>query len=307
MLSYGKGLGVALVLASLTAASRAADVARYVPADAEQVAHVNVRQILSSPLAKKYLLPQIEKAIKENKDLQKVLGAVDLDPLKDVVSITASNTGTTGEKALVIFNGKFNAEKIAAAAASNKDVKSTKVGGKTVYESQSKGKTVYSAVVGEDTLVISPNKDYVTDALAGKTSKLNKALETAIAAVDSRQSVWGATVITEELKKKAAEHGDNPGAALVPKLKAVLGGINITDAVAVSVQVQTTDAAAAKELGEFVDAAKVLLGAAAQGEAAPFVNDVMKSLKVKAEQNAVNISFKFSAETVDKAIKKLPR
>jgi hypothetical protein len=305
---------VAVALAALSvSAARAAEANKYVPADAEAVIHVNVKQILGSPLAKKHLLPQIEKALKDNQQLQQVLTLVGLDPLKDINGITISNAGQKGDKVLVVFHGKFNADKInttAEAVAKDKkgDLKIIKIGGKNVYESAAKDRTVYSTLVDGNSLLVSTNKDYIAAALGGKTGRINQALKSAAAGVDAKQSVWGALVVTDEIRKSLAQK-DGPGAAIGPKLKAITGGVNITDGIAVAVQVQTSDAKAARELREFGDQAKGLLAfvGAQNEEVKPFTDELLKTLKISAEKTDVNVSFKLSGAIVEKAVEKLPQ
>lgn len=312
MLSTRKGLWAALAVAALTApAARAAEVSKYVPADAEAVVHVNVKQILGSPLAKKHLLPLIEKTLKDNQQLQQVLTLLGLDPLKDVSGITISNTGQKGDKVLVVFHGKFNANKInttAEAVAKDKkgNFKVTKLGGKNVYESPAKDQTVYSTVVDEQTLLVSTNKDYVAAALDGKTGRISQALKSVIGSVDAKQSVWMAVQVTDQMRQALARQ-DGPGAAIAPKLKAITGGINITDSVAVALQVQTSDAKAARELRDVADQAKGVLAfvGGSNEEAKPFVDELLKTLKINAEKTDVSMSFKFSGPIVEKAVQKL--
>jgi len=314
MLSTRKGLWVALALASLSvSAARAAEANKYVPADAEAVVHVNVKQILGSPLAKKLLLPQIEKALKDNEQLQQLLTLVGLDPLKDVSGITISNAGQKGDKVLVVFHGKFNADKIntaAEAVAKDKkgDFKITKIGGKNVYESPAKDRTLYSTLVDDRSLLVATNKDYIAAALDGKTGRINQALKSVVGGVDAKQSIWAALLVTDEIRKSLAQK-DGPGAAIAPKLKAITGGVNITDSIAVTVQVQTNDPKAARELRDFGDQAKGLLAfvGAQNEEVKPFTDELLKTLKINAEKTDVSVSFKFSGAIVEKAIEKLPQ
>lgn len=312
MLSSRKGIWVALAVASLTVNARAAENDKYVPADAELLVHVNVKQILGSPLAKKLLLPQIEKGIKDNKQLQQILTLLGLDPLKDINGLTISNAGQTGDKVLIVVHGKFNADKInttaeAVAQGKKDDFKITKIGGKNVYETAAKDRTVYSTLISEGSLLVSTNKDYIEAALAGKTGKINQALKSVVGGVDAKQSIWLAALVTDEIRKAMGKQ-DGPGAAIAPKLKAVTGGVNITDNVAVAMQVQTADAKTAKELRELGENAKGFLAIIGQNEEIkPFVDELMKTLKISAEKTDVNVSFKFSADVVEKAAQKIPQ
>jgi len=303
-------LGLAFVL---SAPARAAGPGKYIPADAEQLLHINVRQLLDSKLAQKFARPPIEQAVKNNKEVQQVLTALGLDPLKDLSTITISNSGQGGDKVQAALSGKFSLDKIQATAEKfaedKKDkFKISKSGGKPLYEvtQQQQDKTFYAGFADEGTLIVSPSRDYVTDALAGKTSKINKELANAVAAVDTKQTIWAATVVTEAVKKQLGNQEQT--AKFAKKLKSVTSGINVTDEVAVAVKVQTTDAQAAGEISEFANQLKPILQFAGQTneELKPFIDEVIKTLEIKTVKADVSIKFQLSQDVVEKAIKKIP-
>jgi len=312
MLSSRKALGGLLGLALvLSAPARAAEPSKYVPADAEAVIHINVQQLLDSKLAKKYALPPIEQALKNNKQVQQVLTVLGLDPLKDITTITLSNAGQGGDKGQAALTGKFSHDKIHATAQKlaedKKDkFKVSKIGDKPLYEAVQQDKTIYAGFADEGTLIVSPSREYVADALGGKTGKITKELANAVAAVDTKQTIWAAGVVTEDVKAMLGKQ--QQAAELAKKLKAVEGGINVSDAVAVSLKVQTTDAKAAKELGEFANQAKGLLQLGGQGneELKPFVDEIIKTLEIKTQKTDVSVKFQLSQDVIEKAIKKLP-
>lgn len=300
--------GLVLVL---SAPVRAAEPSKYVPADAEAVIHINVQQLLESKLAKKYALPPIEQALKINKEAQQILADLGLDPLKDLSSLTVSNAGQGGDKVQVALSGKFNLDKIHATAKKvaedKKDqFKISKAGDKPLYEAAQQDKTVYAGFADEGTLIVSLSRDYVTDALGGKTGKVNKGLASAVAAVDGKQTIWAAGVVTDELKKQLGKQPQTAG--LAKKLKAVTGGITVTDALAISVKVQTIDAKAAKDLGEFANQAKGILQFLGQTneELKPFIDEIVKTLEIKTQQADVSVKFLLSQDLIDKAMKKIP-
>jgi len=311
MLSSRKAVGGLLGLALLLSApARAAEPSKYVPADAEAVIHINVRQLLDSQLAKKFALPPIEKALKNNKQAQQFLTELGIDPLKDISTVTISSAGQKGDKAQAALTGKFNLDKIHASAqkrAENKkdELKISKVGDKPLYEEAAQGKTLYSGFPDEGTLIVSPSREYVADALGGKTGKLNKELANAIATVDTKQTIWAAGVVTEDVKALVARKEE--AAELAKKLKAVVAGINISDALAVSLKVQTTDAKGAKDVGEFANQAKGILEFAGQSneELKPFVDEIVKTLEIKTQPTGVSVKFQLSQDVLEKAIKKI--
>src|SRR5436309_3524679 len=101
----------ALLVVALSVQSAEPD--RLLPGDTEQVVVINVKQILGSQLFKKYVLPDIEKQLKDNKEYKQAQEATGLDLLKgDVTSVVIANSGTTGKKALMIIRGRFDQDKI---------------------------------------------------------------------------------------------------------------------------------------------------------------------------------------------------
>jgi len=312
MLSSRKAVGGLLGLALLLSApAHAAQPNKYVPADAEVVIHVDVQQLLDSKLGKKYALPPIEKALKNNKEVQQVLTVLDLDPLKDIRTLTLSNVGQSGDKVQAALTGTFSLDKIYAtakkAAEDKKDkFKISKVGTKPLYEAVQKGKTVYAGFADEETMIVSTSRDYVVNALNGKTGKLSKGLQDAIATVDGKQSIWVAFEVTEGMKALLGRRQDV--AAVFKNWKDGSLGINVRDALAISLKVQTTDAPSARELGKQANDAKGVLQFVGQTneELKPFIDEIIKTLEIKTQQADVSVKFQLSQDLIEKAIKKIP-
>src|SRR6266536_2863410 len=83
-------LGLALAAALFASPLRAAEADKHLPSDATAVVFVNLRQILDSPVSKKYMLDQIKDGLKKDADAQKFMAAAGLDPLKDLSSVTVA-------------------------------------------------------------------------------------------------------------------------------------------------------------------------------------------------------------------------
>ena len=312
MLTSRKWALSGLLALALVVPARAAELDRYVPGDTEQVVVVNVKQLLASPLVKKHALPQIEKQLKENKDLQKLTQATGIDPLKDIDSLVVANTGDKGEKVTVIVRGKFDTDKIhtiAQAVAKDKpdELKISKLGDRPLYEGTHDGKSFYSTFVDGTTLVGSTSKDVLASAIQGKGAK-NKELTAALENLDSKQSVLAAGVVPQEVRDFLGNLPQGPAEAL-SKLKTVAGSVHITGGVAAGVRLSTGNEKAAKELAEAGDMVKGLLAAAAavNKELLPLAEDLQRTLNIKPSQGDVTIDFKVSEKTVDKLIKAAPR
>jgi len=307
--------GLVLPLAALVAftPARAVEPDPLVPTDSEIVLGVNLQQILQAPVIKKYALEQLKTLVKANEDAQKFIQGTGLDPLQDVDSILITNAGTNpaASKLLVVLRGKYDVAKIQAAAekvAEDKGkLKIVQEGGYKVYEmKQDGGSTSYTLVLDKNTILISTSKDYLLKATRSVEAP-GRTIAGAIKKVPGGESLWMAGVVTDELKKTMAS---NPRTAkLADKLQAATGSINLTDGVALNLQVHTTDAASAKELGTIVEGLKPLLLLTAMGQNDEDVSNMAKeladSIKVASDAGSVSVSLKITDELIGKALKKL--
>src|SRR5262249_28194774 len=83
------------------------------PDDTKAVVSINFRQILDSALLKKSgLAEKIQKEMKGDKETNKVIGELGIDPLKDVHQVINALAGDKKNlKQLIIVNGKFDVKK----------------------------------------------------------------------------------------------------------------------------------------------------------------------------------------------------
>jgi hypothetical protein len=313
------GLLAAACLALLTPA-RAAEVDKYLPNDTEILVTFNLRQILDSELVKKHALEQLKAALKSGGEVEKVLEDLGLNPLTDVNSLTVAGPGGDDPKGLIIVHGKFDPAKFAARAdeATKQDshLKITKDGNYTVYEvaldNPGPGpQSMYVAVVDATTLVASPKKSYVIDALdkqAGKKqATLDKAVQALIAKENGHQSIWLVALSAGLAKSKISM--DEKAKEVLGKIQSLTLGLTVAKDVRLNGNILAKSPAAADDLKKtidgLVDQAKGLaaLFAANSPQLAPLA-DVLDSLKINTQKNGVIIQAKVSQEVIDKAIKK---
>src|SRR5262249_22931721 len=114
----------ALVLAAialLPPAALQAQTSKLLPADTEVVFTLSLRQMLDSPLAKKYILDHAKQAfdafLQSNEDAKKALDSLGLDVFKDVDRLISTGTSADRERGIGIIEGRFNPAKWKAAAA----------------------------------------------------------------------------------------------------------------------------------------------------------------------------------------------
>jgi hypothetical protein len=328
---------------------RAGDLDPYLPEDTESVVNINVRQILDSPLIKKNVLEIAQEALRGNDEVQDVLKDLGFDPFTDLHRIiVATPGGTDKDRGLIIVHGQFDVAKFkakAAEVAKNEDehLKIHKVlGGKhLLYEVSvpERDESLWVAVAARDTLLASPGKDYVVDALkklgkhakaatkdeearpsgSGKTSGVlpldkptlkNKKFQALLEKLDDRQSVSVAVVKTPGIIK-ALEDAPGDIKTMLEAIQALGGGLTVSDEVKLNLVVTTKDAKNAQDLRESAKAGLdlMLAGLAAFTQANPtpeleLVADIVKTVRIKHSGSTVLISGRITSDVIEDAIKK---
>jgi hypothetical protein len=304
---------------------RAAEVDPNLPEDTEFIVNLNVRQLLDSDLVKKHVLEMAQEALRGNDQVQDILKDLGFDPFKDLDRIViASPGGTEKDRGLAIVHGRFDVAKFKAKAEEvakdqSEHLKIHKIlGGKQLlYEVNhpNRDEPFFVALSGGDTLLASPGKDYVIDAL--KKSKdptkpilKNKKFQALLDKMDARQSLSLAAVTNPDLKKVIDKApGDIKG--MIEKIQALGGGLTISDEVKLELIVTTKDTKDAKELGDSakagINAVLALVAAFAQNNESPeaeFVVEIIKSLRITNQGEAVTVKARISSDLIEESLKK---
>jgi hypothetical protein len=310
----------AVALALPAAAARAAEADKYLdpylPADTKAVVVINVRQALDAPLVKKHGLDHIKEGLKQNDQLQKMLSAAGMDPLKDVSSITVATTAapTKPEKALLIVHGTFDVDKAQAAAedfAKNNPtkLKIEKDNGVVLYENDSGEKPFFAAFADKSTAVMALSKEVVITAAksAGKPAKLNKDLQGLLAKADAKQTIWMAALPPDELKRLLGQ-GDNTK-EFADKIDGFTGAVGIDKDVQAAFHIYTTEEKAADGIAELLDNFKGLAKVFTQNNAqvGGLLGDLIDGIKISSDKTRVDITLKVDEEMIEKGLKKLPK
>jgi hypothetical protein len=325
---YRKASLGALALAALVLAApaRAAEVDKLLPNDTETVLHVNVKQILTSPLGKNIPVKKLRDALQNEGEAGKILTDLGFDPFRDLDSITvASSSGSEPDKGLLLVHGKFDPAKVKAKAEEvAKDmgdllkihkVPNGPAGGTPLYEVNAPGanQTLYVALAGDDTLVASAGKDYVLDALdkaAGKrtTTLKNAELKALLGRIDAKQSIWMA-VLGSTLAKSPLPTASDDAKQVIDKLQDATLGLTIDKDVKLELSVTAKSADDAKELNDKIkDGLNTALGFAAlaagnKKELEPLV-DLLKTVKPTVKEKVVSVEIEVPGDAIQKAIDK---
>ena len=291
---------------------------RFLPADTEVLVRINVEQALDSALVKKLGLDQVRDQLKQIEELDAALKELDFDPFLDVATITfAAPDSNEQDRLLVIVRGKFKLDKFKAkgedlAKNMGEVVKLHKVadgaGGQVnVYEVRlpEQDQPLFVALPNETTLLVSPGKDYVADAIKRGKAKTpvelkNKSFQALLEKMDPKQTL-ALAAIGEALAKNPA--GEGALNAALAKIDALGGGITLTEDVKLELVVGAKTVQEARELKKTIDngvtQGLLLVGLLAMKEEklAPVV-DVLKSVRCNAKDKTVTIKAEVSAEVL---------
>jgi len=316
-------LALALPAQAQPATGASAFVDKYLPADAEFVAAVNVHQLLNSALVKKYSLEELKKKVQDNPQAQQIIKATGIDPFNDITTLMLAGSGSgrpASEKVRFVVQGNFDIDKIQAAAEAfakqHPDaLKIETQGSVRIYqlqqpkmEGKAEQKPVYVAFVDKHTLVGTPTREYTVQTVqeAGKepTGTPNKDLAAARAQFTGQESLWIAGLITEEMRNATKKNPQMAG--LIGKLEYFAASVNLTEAVDVRVILHATDAAGATQVRKTINQFKPILAVLAQSneDLAPIVNEILNATKVIAKGNDVVVSLTITEELIEKAKKK---
>jgi hypothetical protein len=313
------GLMLALVVILPATPARAGEVDKYLPDDTEVVVTVHTKQIVESPVFKKLGLEQAKQAIKDMGDVNEVLKDLGFDPFTDLDRlVVATPGGDDGDKILMIAHGHFDLDKFKAkgndAAKTNGDILKIhkREKGPVIYEVKppDQDNPIFVALPDKGTVLVSPGKDYIVDALKkidNKTATLkSRELATLIEHMDRKQSlsiamIGSALARSNELKNLLSKD-------VVDNLEAAGGGITIEDDVKLEFVVTTKNAKAAKEMTDKINDglndALLGLGALAKlnKDLAPAV-DIVKAIKTTAKEKSVTIKGEVTPEQIEKLAK----
>jgi hypothetical protein len=313
----------AVGLVAAAASARAGDVDKYLPDDTEMVVAVNVRQIVESDLFKKNVEAAAREALKNADEIADALKDLGLDPFTDVDRVIAAMpSGADQDRGLVIAHGRFDLDKFRAkgeqAAKDQPDVvKIHKVtdgdGGKfTVYEVRPNvaSQPVFLALPDKTTVLASPGKDYVVDAMRKGSAKekpalKNKEIQGLLEKMNDKQGV-SLAIVGSALTEGAPQEVKD----IFEKVDAVGGGVTITDEIKIEIAISAKDADDAKDIGESVKGdlkqVRLLLSALAfaQSNELDALLDVVNSIKISVKDKTVVVKGAVSADVIDDALKK---
>jgi hypothetical protein len=319
-------LGAALAIGLAAPTARAAEPDKLLPAEADTVVHVNIKQLLDSDIIKKYALEQIKQTL-DGQDAKKLLTEIGLDPLKDIDKIVVGATIKSRDdvKYLMIVHGTFDPDKLykAAEAQSKKDADRFAMvkDGNTVifkYTPENGENPIYGTVVNDKTVVAGSDKKMIANALkaaeAGKKAAIKADLAELVKKMDEKASVYAASVVKGKFEDVQLPGGDNLPVdlsaiqKLLPKAETMAVSVKVGTDVNVEFTIGMKDDDSAGELRSAVDELLkqikplIALAGAAQPRAKPLA-DVLTTVKTVAKNKDVTITGKVTGANIGKMMK----
>ncbi len=303
--------------------SGAAEVEKYLPDNTEAVLVVQVRQILEAPVFQKSFRRLLNTVLQDNPDTQPLAGFLDAGGLKDLARVTvAFPPGVPERKGVVIVRGRFDLAKLkplADALARNTPVTlkirpADKVPLYEILIDDPPAVHVFAACPEAGVLVVSPSRDAVLDAIAKgagrKVTRLDKDFQALLNQVDTKQSLWLAGRVPEQVKKNLANRPQlKPFAG---KMLAFQGGIRLDEGVTAGFSLQMADEQAATDLRQMLDLAKGLANlyisnTPALKNAAPTITEILESARLTRQKAQVRLEVTVSEELIEKGVKPSPK
>lgn len=295
------------------------DVERYVPNDADMVVYVNVRQVLASPLFKKYALERVRHWLKTDPRAQ-LMALVGMDPTRDVRDLIVAGPASFAlrERWLIVVNGRFDLAKIQAGAAltaklSPDTLKIEKHDGIDVYELRNakRPEPMYASLIDPHTLIVSPVRVWMDDAvlkgLGKKTTRLNKDLHDLLAKQDNSKSIWIAGVPYDLVQNQLVS---------LPRLHAIFsnvmtftGVVELTDRAEATVRIETLNPRAALQLSRYLEGAKVIAELAVVSneklrDDAPLLTGIIRTFAIAQEDAVVKLRASLNGADIERWLKK---
>jgi hypothetical protein len=317
----------ALILAVLAipalAGSTAAPSLSLVPRDAVSVGVVKVSDLRSSQITSR--LFEHTDGLAADGEAWNFMQETGLRPAEDVDTVVfalipVSNLGDDG-KALMMFEGRFDAAKLAAAVMKREGTKKSSAAGTYYLLPTDEGEHAKgpAAVAFDRTLVIAGNEDVVVQTLAARKAGGTEFLRSSglgrdYARIDPSATAWLLVDVQRATRLQGAPrmpgNAGNEGAAIATALKTVstlaMWGSDTGDALAFEATALSADAETRELLEDLLRGLVAGWRMAAQEKKPEFVQ-ILRKFEVQRSDDAVTISGKIPAEFIKSHMKTAAR
>ncbi len=275
--------------------------------DAKILAGANGSEIQISPFGQ-YIIAKVSAL---DAGLQKLIAATGFNPLQDVTEVlAATNANASQRSSLLLVEGTFNVDKIAAAvSAHNKNVQTQTYQDATVlsFTNSKTNQTLALAFIGSSVAVAGPLADVEAAIMrnGGSATAIDPALAAQVNQLSSNQAEWllSSVPVASLIPASATTSATGPAAQILPLLKSIQslsGGVNFTDNVVMTGQATESDPQNAAALSAVVKLALSLasMGAANNAKLAELAQ-LLQTLQVTTDGSAVNVSLSIPETQVE--------
>jgi tetratricopeptide (TPR) repeat protein len=289
----------------------------YLPDEAGFVLGLNARQVLAAPVFVQHYRARAEQALKAQEGWQ-VLAGLALDPFQDVTAFVLAgprfDPRASAEFRYLVY-GRFDPERFRTLAENRfkvQDVPDGLGGHYRLYEHPDPGgqRTWSLALLNGTTVVLSPSRDEVVDALAKaagwkRTALRQEGVRAGLKRVEGERSAWLV------LAGDALTVGEKVSLQKGYGVEWLAASLTLTDGAAAEVVAAAKDAPAAKALAERVEKElpemreRVAAAVQQRPELAPLV-ELGKALRVTAKDDTVVVKGEIPAAMIADALKKEP-
>lgn len=305
---------VLLVALERSGPAGTAGVEKYLPEETDMVLSANVRQVVAAPVFRRHALDRVRAWLK-NDPRAHVLSIVGLDPLRDIDRVVLSGPASFALRTrwLAIIEGRFEVRRIHASAEVLARVEPSRLrlgrqDGVALYQVYGKKlpTPVFAAFLDHHTLVVSPVRGWVTDAIdkhvGKKTPSLNKDLQALLEDRDDRRSLWLAGVPLDLVRHQLA---DNPRLrAIFSGVRSFGGEIHLTERAQAQLRIDTENPRAALQLRRFLEGARaVTILALTSNEKwardAPLLAGLLESFRTSQDSGTLTLDASVTGEQID--------
>jgi hypothetical protein len=190
--------------------------------------------------------------------VQEILESTGVDPFRDVESVLVAARGQREKgRFVVVARGKFQTSKIAKAIEkqgkeNGAPVKKIQEEGATLWELPTPVFSIYAGFIGKEAVVVSNVKEDIIECLTGGIRKEpSRELKAALERMTGREAAWMVGLVTAESRKEM--RGPDAIREFADNVDSWSLTLDMTDAIAVAMNMHTPDGAAASTLRKTIE------------------------------------------------------
>jgi hypothetical protein len=303
--------------------SCAAEFEKFLPKETDMVMSLNLRQMIDSPIGKKYAADLVKSMLTNNKQIQQTLNSLGLDPLTDFrrISTGIGLDDLSNPKAVVVVEGKFDDKKINGMLdqlAKNEPEKFSmeKAAGRTIFKIAAPDLPLpmYGAAIDANLMIFSPVKELVGAAFVAQAAQkdspkpeIKKELADLLAKADPKASFF--LVAHTKGKLDSVPLPDAEMKKLIEQIHSIAAELKVEQDVQLELSIGAAGADEAKKVRDIVAGGidfmkiQVKLAVGQQPELQPLVNVINTMTAIQKEKQVI-VAGKLTGEELEKMLKK---